>query len=221
MLRAVVLPATAFEIVDTWHVSGLRGTGSHDLVPAETFVPGDQAMDIFGDASLAGPLFQLPLLGKFALYVAAVGVGIAGGALEEVQALATGGKRPAFAVERIAENPLFQHRLGEADANLRAARSLLYAESDAAWAAAVQGRPLSPVERAQMRATGAHVAGLAAAVVDTAYHLGGGTSVYNTCPLQRRLRDIHTLTQHAGVAPSSYAAVGAGLAGEDLSTMLI
>lgn len=221
MLRAVVLPATAFEIIDTWHVSGLRGTGSHDLVLKETFVPADQAMDIFGDASLASPLFQLPLLGKFALYVAAVGVGIAAGALEEVQALAIGGKRPAFAVERIAENPLFQHRLGEADANLRAARSLLYAESDAAWAAAVQGRPLSPVERAQLRATGTHVAGLAAAVVDTAYHLGGGTSVYNTCPLQRRLRDIHTLTQHAGVAPSSYAAVGAGLAGQDLSTMLI
>lgn len=221
MLRAVVLPAAAFEIVDTWHVSGLRGTGSHDLVLEETFVPDDQSMDIFGDASLSGPLFQLPLLGKFALYVAAVGVGIAAGALEEVQALATAGKRSAFAVERIAENALFQHRLGEADANLRAAGSLLYAEADAAWEAAVQGRPLSPVERAQLRATGAHVAGLAAGVVDTAYHLGGGTSVYHSCPLQRRLRDIHTLTQHAGVAPSSYAAVGAGLAGEDLSTMLI
>lgn len=222
MMRAVVLPAEAFQIVDTWHVSGLRGTGSHDVVLAETFVPADQAMDIFGEANLDGALFRIPLLGKFALYVAAVGTGIAAGALEEVQALAAGGKRPAFAPQqRLAENPLFQHRLGEADANLRAARALLYAEADAAWAAAVEERPVSPLERARLRATGAHVTALATSVVDTAYSLGGGTSVYNSCPLQRRLRDIHTVTQHAGVAPTSYATVGAGLAGEDLSAILI
>ncbi|MDP9442149.1 MAG: acyl-CoA dehydrogenase family protein [Actinomycetota bacterium] len=221
VMRAMVLPAQEFQIVDTWHVSGLRGTGSHDLVLEEAFVPSDQAMDIFGEANLPGPLFRIPLLDKFGLYVASVGVGIAAGALEEVQALAVGGKRPAFAPQRIAENPLFQHRLGEADANLRAARALLYAEADAAWAAAVEGRALSPLERAQLRATGSHVTALATSVVDTAYNLGGGTSVYNSCPLQRRLRDIHTLTQHAVVAPASYATVGAGLAGEDLSAMLI
>lgn len=220
-MRAVVLPAEAFQIVDTWHVSGLRGTGSHDLVLEETFVPADQTMDILGEAGLPDPLFRIPVLGKSALYVSAVGVGIAAGALEEVQALAAGGKRPAFTTQRLAENPLFQHRLGEADANLRAARALLYAEADAAWAAAVEERPLSPLERARLRATGAHVTALATSVVDTAYSLGGGTSVYNSCPLQRRLRDIHTVTQHAGVAPTSYATVGAGLAGEELSAILI
>ncbi|MBW3615123.1 MAG: acyl-CoA dehydrogenase family protein [Actinobacteria bacterium] len=220
-LRAVVLPAQEFTIVDTWHVSGLRGTGSHDLVLENAFVPHDQTMDIFGPSQLSEPLFQIPLLGKFALYVAAVGVGIASGALEEVSALAASGKRPAFAPQRIAENPLFQHRLGQADADLRAATALLHAEAETAWAAAVEGRQLPPVARARLRATGAHVAQLAASVVDTTYNLGGGTALYNSCPLQRRLRDIHALTQHAGVAQSSYAAVGAALAGEDITKMMI
>ncbi len=220
-LMAAVLPAQAFTIVDTWHVSGLRGTGSQDLVLENAFVPEDQTMDIFGRSELTEPLFQIPVLGKFALYVAAVGLGIASGALEDVAALAAGGKRPAFATRRIAQDPLFQHRLGQADADLRAARALLHAEAAGAWAAAVEARPLAPVVRAQLRATGAHVTQMATAVVDTAYNLGGGTSVYNSCPLQRRLRDIHTVTQHAGVAPASYAAVGAALVGEDISKLMI
>ena len=79
-------------------------------------------------------------------------------------------------------------------------------------------RPLSDFDRAGVRATATHVTGLAARVVDTAHALGGGTSVYDSSPLQRRLRDIHTATQHFVAARDSYAALGALLVGEDAGT---
>ena len=70
-------------------------------------------------------------------------VGIAQGALSEVTELATG-KVPLFSDATLASNPLFQHQLGEADARLRAARTLLYADAETAWATAVAGTPFTP-----------------------------------------------------------------------------
>jgi alkylation response protein AidB-like acyl-CoA dehydrogenase len=54
----------------------------------------------------------------------------------------------------------------------------------------------------------------AAAVVDTAYHAGGGSSLYADCPLQRRLRDVHALTQHFLVRRDTLTTAGAVLAGQ-------
>lgn len=53
-------------------------------------------------------------------------------------------------------------------------------------------------------------------VVDAAYRAGGGTSVYQHCPLQRRLRDIHAITQHFLVKPDTLGTAGAILAGQDI-----
>ena len=56
----------------------------------------------------------------------------------------------------------------------------------------------------------------AAAVVDIAYHAGGGSSLYADSPLQRRLRDIHAVTQHFLVKPDTLTTCGAVLAGQDV-----
>lgn len=50
-------------------------------------------------------------------------------------------------------------------------------------------------------------------VVDVAYATGGGSALYTSSPLQRRLRDIHALTQHASVGRDFFGIVGALLAG--------
>ena len=56
----------------------------------------------------------------------------------------------------------------------------------------------------------------AAAVVDTAYTAGGGSAIYASSPLQRRLRDVHAITQHFAVKPDTLTLAGSVLAGQDV-----
>ena len=214
-MRLAFLPASEWEIVDTWHVVGLRGTGSHDLRLTDAFVPEDQTCTLFGLPSIDAALYRIPLLGKFALHLGAVAIGIARGAIEEIAALARD-KRPAFMPQRLATIPHFQAELGKADATLRAARALLYHEAGRAWAAAQANDTFTPLHRVQLRATGPQIATMTTQVVDAAYTLGGGTAPYDECPLQRRLRDIHTLTHRAAVSGAQVGLLGAALAGEDV-----
>jgi indole-3-acetate monooxygenase len=214
-IRMMVLPAIDVEIKDTWSVSGLCGTGSHDFVVNDLFVPAERSFTLWEEPCLDVPLLRIPELSLSTLAFGAVAVGIADKALGEVTDLATG-KVPLFSGGTLASNPLFQHQLGEADARLRAARTLLYADAETAWATAVAGTPFTPDHRARIRATATWVTSTATSVVDMAYTAGGGTSLYSSSPLQRRLRDIRALTQHFGVKLDTFTAAGAVLAGQEV-----
>ena len=214
-IRMMVLPPADVEIKDTWTVSGLCGTGSHDFVVNDALVPAERSFVLWDEPCLDVPLLRIPDLAQASLRGGAVAVGIAHGALSEVTDLATG-KVPLFSGGTLASSPLFQHQLGDADAQLRAARALLYADAETAWTTAVAGTPFTPDHRARIRATATWVATTAASVVDIAYTAGGGTSIYATSPLQRRLRDIHALTQHFAVKLDTFTTAGAVLAGQDV-----
>jgi indole-3-acetate monooxygenase len=195
-IRMMVLPPTDVEIKDTWSVSGLCGTGSHDFVVNDAFVPTGRSFALWDEPCLDVPLLRIPELSLASLSVGAVAVGIAHGAIGEVTDLATG-KVPLFSDGTLASNPLFQNQLADADAHLRAARALLYAE-------------------ARIRATATWVTRTAVTVVDMAYTAGGGSSPYSSNPLQRRLRDIHALTQHFAIKLDTFTKAGAVLAGQDV-----
>ncbi len=81
---------------------------------------------------------------------------------------------------------------------------------------AINGDEFTPPQRATMRGTALWVATAATQVVDAAYAAGGGTALYASSPLQRRLRDIHALTQHFALKPDTYSLVGAVIAGQDV-----
>jgi alkylation response protein AidB-like acyl-CoA dehydrogenase len=87
---------------------------------------------LWDEPCLDVPQLRIPGLAQASLRVGAVAVGIGYGALGEVIDLATG-KVPLFSGGTLASNPLFQHQLGDADARLRAARALLYADAETAW----------------------------------------------------------------------------------------
>jgi alkylation response protein AidB-like acyl-CoA dehydrogenase len=214
-VRMMLLPIDRVEIEDNWTVSGLCGTGSHDVVVDEAVVPADRSFALGGDVCVDGPLHRVPELSLSTLGFGAVAVGIARSALADVLALATG-KVPAFSDATLAANPLFRHQLGEADAQLRAARSALHADAALVWATAEAGTPSSDALRARTRATAVWATRAAAAVVDVAYSAGGGTSIRRSSPLQRRWRDIHALTQHFAVKADTFTMAGAVLAGQDV-----
>jgi indole-3-acetate monooxygenase len=215
-LRTVLFSPAEIGIEDTWRVAGLCGTGSHHFVADSVLVGAERTCLPFSDPPcLDEPLLRMPAPPVYAFGVASVALGIAQGALDDILALAPG-KMPLLAHGPLAANPLFQHQLGGADAKLRAARALLYADAASAWETAVGGAAFTADFRARIRSTAAWVAGAAAAIVDVAYGAGGGSALYSSHPLQRRFRDIHALTQHFLVKPDTFTTAGAVLAGNDV-----
>jgi alkylation response protein AidB-like acyl-CoA dehydrogenase len=219
-LRMMVLPAADVEIVDTWTTMGMRGTGSHDFTVDGVLVGSDWSFSIFEHPQLDFPLLRIPELCLSTMAFGAVAVGIAAGALDEVIALASG-KVPMFADATLATNPLFRHQLGRASAASRAARATLVDAAEEAWRMALAGSEFDDQTRARLRSTTTWVVETAAEVVDTAYRAGGGTALYSSSPLQRRLRDIHTLTQHFGVKLDTFTLAGAVLAGQEVDTSFL
>jgi indole-3-acetate monooxygenase len=161
-----------------------------------------------------GPLY-IETTSQFSLHTASVGVGIAQHAVDDIVALAGNQKRRIFVPTTLAETPTFQQALARAEIELRAARALLKSEAESFWGLLSVGRVPTPAEQARCSATGAWAAASAASVVDVCYKAGGGTSLYDSSPLQRHLRDINALTQHILVADEWFTRAGAFLVGTD------
>ncbi len=215
-MRIAVLTPDDVEIEDTWSVSGLRGTGSHHFRVDDVVVPAERTYAVMtAESSVDEPMARIPLPTPYTLFVSSMVIGIAQGALDDILALAAT-KVPLFAGTSLAANPLFQHQLAVADTQLRAARALVYRDAAEVWRTAVAGAELTPALRARVRADGVWATSTAASVVDTAYTAGGSSSLFDSSPLQRRLRDIHAVTQHFLVKSDSMTTVGAVLAGQDI-----
>ena len=217
-LRGMLFPAAEAEILDTWKVAGMQGTGSHDILVKDVFVPEERSLDIFfGRSCIAGPLFRFPLL-EFSLHIATVAVGIAQGALDEVVKFVGTKKQRLYARTPLAETPLVQYRLGHAETSLRAARAFLRSEAERVWHLAGSAEEVDDSTlTTRILATDSWVVQTCTAIVDTCYTVGGGPSIYDSSPLQRRLRDIHTLTQHASLSESTLTRNGAALLGQDVA----
>ncbi|MEO8687980.1 MAG: acyl-CoA dehydrogenase family protein [Solirubrobacteraceae bacterium] len=212
-VRLMLAPAEEFTIHDTWHVIGLRATGSHDIELADVHVPADRSASVFSDAPVqAGPLYAFPLFGLLALAISAVCLGIARGALDDLVALA-GGKVPTGARRTLAERATVQAEVARAEAAVRAARALLEEAIGEAWERAVEDGGVDLLRRAGLRLAATHAAAAGVQATEAAFRLGGGSAIYESSPLQRRLRDAHAATQHMLVAPATWELTGRVLLG--------
>jgi alkylation response protein AidB-like acyl-CoA dehydrogenase len=212
-VRLALMPIDAVEVIDTWSVSGLRGTGSHDMTAVAQTVPQARVVSLFADRPLhAGALYSFPLFGLLAIGIASVALGIARGAIEDLASLA-GAKTPAAGRKTLAERATVQAQVARAEASLRAARTLVLGEAEAAWTAAERGGEMALEHRLGLRLAASHATEVAAEVVTAMYHAGGGTSIYDSSMLQRRFRDVHVATQHMMVAPATWELGGRLLLG--------
>jgi alkylation response protein AidB-like acyl-CoA dehydrogenase len=151
--------------------------------------------------------------------IASVALGIAQGALDDITVMASD-KVPMLSPTALGGNTVFQVDLATADTELRAARGLLYDEAARMWAGAEAGDELTMEQRARERASAVWAVDRATSVVTTAYRAGGGSSLYLDCPLQRRLRDLHALSQHFVVRRDTLVTAGAILAGQDVQPLV-
>jgi len=219
-LRIAVLSPDDVVIEDTWRVSGLCGTGSHHFRVDDVVVPADRTVrPLVDEPCIDAPIVHVPAPSLFALAIASVALGTARAALDDIVALATG-KVPLLDAAPLATNRLFQFDLATADTGLRAARALLHEAAESVWEDAGRGDPFTLEQSGRARAAAAWATDRATATVDTAYRAGGGSSLYADSPLQRRLRDVHAITQHFLVKADTLTTAGAILAGQDPDVMV-
>lgn len=224
-VRLVLAPAADVRIHDTWHVSGLRGTGSHDIEFEELLIPSGRSASVFTDPPLAtGPLYAFPLFGLLAVAIASVSLGVARAALDELVRLA-GVKTPTGSRRRLADRAAVQADIARDEAALFAARGFLLSAASRAYEAAarsdtgVAGRPQVPLrDRVELRLAATHAVTVGAEIATNAYRNGGGGALYETSPLQRCLRDAHAATQHMLVAPATWELTGRLLLGLEADT---
>ena len=201
--RLFLLPKGDYTVVDTWHASGLRGTGSHDAVVDGAFVPDHRAIDAAdtrhgaapGNAVNTGAVYRLPLFAMFFSWVGAVVLGIAEAAVESyVQATRT--RIARYSGQRLADHGTVHVKVAEARAAVAAARRLYLGNCDEAMATARAGALPGARDRARYRAEGAYAARLCRQAVNTIMEASGGGGLYDSNPLSRAFRDIHAGSAH-------------------------
>lgn len=189
------------EFLDTWHVSGMQGTASTHYRTVDAFVPEGRWVDFAASPTPVtdSPLYRFSFLGALALGVSAVTLGLAERAVDELIML--GEKQPSGSSKGLAERPVIQSELAQAEANVRSARAFVREIVDECWATAQQEGQLADEQKRLLRLAATNAGKRSAEAVDLCYHAGGGTAVYLTSRLQRVFRDIHVATQHGMIAP--------------------
>ncbi|CAN5465093.1 acyl-CoA dehydrogenase family protein [soil metagenome] len=214
-IRFMLFPAAETEVIDTWNVAGLRGTGSHDFSVTEIVVPHERSASLItDDPRCEGPLYAFPVFGLLALSIASVGLGIARGAIDDLVELATA-KKPTGSTRTLAQRSDTQAAVAAAEAQVRSARALIDDAVGEAWRAASDGGEISVELKAALRLAASHAIRSSRDAVDSMYELGGGSAIYESSPLQRRLRDIHVATQHMLVGPATWELAGRILLGQE------
>jgi alkylation response protein AidB-like acyl-CoA dehydrogenase len=207
-----LVPANVSIVHDTWHTGGLRATGSNDIEVTDVFVPARMTFRISSASDRRsqyhqGPLYRLPLSGGIGTPIAAVALGIARRAINAVIGISSA-KTPVGRTSALRNQAVLQADVAKAEAAVRSARSWLYATADSIAELAESNVDLPNTLRHDLLLASVHATRSAAYAVDLMHLSGGGSAVYSACPLERALRDIHTVTQHRRSAPIQFEIVG-------------
>jgi indole-3-acetate monooxygenase len=217
--RQCFVPLSRCDIVDTWHTTGLRGTGSNDIVLRDTFVEENQTFSFQNPNLVArpGPLYAFPFM--FMAKAAAPALGVARHAIDAMIDSVGKPARRYTVGERLEPSKLLrddvyvQDAVGRAETLLAAARAYYFDLMGDLWATLTDGRQPSERQFALFTTAYPHVVGVCLEVVQLVYKATGGAAVYQKGPLDRCLRDILTMNQHVVGTPRTYEVAGRSLLG--------
>ncbi len=198
--RYAVVPEGEYEIMDTWHVGGLRGSGSHDVRLTDVFVPDARIIAPLGGNAATTPQLRLPLGNRLAYNKAAVAIGIARAGIDAFVHLATR-KQPRFTTRRLRDRAFAQRAVASAEARLIGARAGLMELAASSWETVLAGDAVAERERALFHIVAADAARAAVEVVEALCEAAGTTANRLGEPLERIARDVRVVRQHATVAP--------------------
>lgn len=206
----MILPRKDYEIVeDSWDVVGLRGTGSKDVIVRNAFVPEYRTMDAYKvmdgtaqrEAGMTDTLYLMPWSTMFPLGISSATIGICEGAL--AAHLDYQRERVSAAGTAIKDDPYVMYAIGEAAADINAARQEILANVDRIYDMVDSGKEVSFADRAAGRRTQVRAVWRAVMAVDQIFSRSGGNGMRMDKPLQRYWRDAHTGMAHAIHVPGT------------------
>ena len=201
---------------DIWNTVGLRGTASDQFALDDFFVRADHSItrDFELECREAGPLYRMGAGTCYQVGFAGVACGIARGALDCFLDVARN-KVPRGLKSPLRDNAVVQSNLAQAEVNLRAARAFVLQSMAGIWKDLSAGNKITVEQRITVRMAATNAIHKAKDAVDFAYNAAGATAIFESHPLQRRFRDIHTVTQQLQGRLSHFETVGAWMMGAD------
>jgi alkylation response protein AidB-like acyl-CoA dehydrogenase len=209
--RVMLVPASAVKIVDVWHTTGMRGTGSNDYTVDNVFVPSNESPNMAERPVCPGPLYPFPPL--FLVSHAGVPLGIARSALDYVIDLSAGKEVMPGRIMR--DDTQVEETVAWAEASLAAARSYVYSTLEDMWGTLCRKERLSTRQRAHYRMMITYSHQAAKQVIGGLYDTAATSSIVHMNPLDRDMRDILTACQHRVVHSKMYRPAGRMLLGLD------
>src|SRR5712672_3295237 len=214
--RTMLVRTEDVQWTDIWNTVGLRGTASDQFALDDFFVRSDHSIprEFDRECRESGPLYRMGSATCYQVGFAGVACGIARGALDSFIELARnkvarGTKSP------LRDNAVVQSNLAQAEVNLRAARGYVLQSMADTWKALTAGATITVEQRINIRMAATHAIHKAREAVDFAYNAAGATAIFENHPLERRFRDIHTVTQQLQGQLRHFETVGAWMMGAD------
>jgi alkylation response protein AidB-like acyl-CoA dehydrogenase len=214
--RVMIFPPASCTILDTWHTTGLAGTGSHDFVVEDVFVPREESWSFLERPRCSSPLYRFAPL--FLVSHAGVPLGLARAAIDAVMDVSQSKQlmpdpHKVVGSRLLREDSRAHEAIAIAEGNLAAARTFAYSLLEELWSALNREEKLSSRQRALFRIMLVHVHRVAKEVIASMYDLAATSAIYRTSPIDRIMRDILTACQHGVVHPKVYRPAGRMLLG--------
>lgn len=212
-VRLFVLDRDQLSVKDTWHVGGLRGSGSNDVLVEHALVPGELVARIDVPARIRRPLYQGFIPALVFPGCTAVVLGVAQAAIDETVELAR--SKRTLTGGTLADSSHAQAVIARSEAALQAARLLLRSAAEAMDAAGAKTEAVTLEQRAALRAAMSHGAQVSREALVAMYELGSSSSLYHGSPVERLFRDGMVALQHANHSAAFFEAAGRVRLGRD------
>jgi indole-3-acetate monooxygenase len=206
-----------WEIIDTWDVAGLRGSGSNDVKADGAYVePRFVDVDLMTTpAHYDNPVFRMPVPLRLSFNKVAIALGVAKGTLDAFADLAQN-KIPMMSVSSLAKRPIAQYRMGEAMAKYRAARTYVLQAMQDVEDELKGGAPTpGPETTLNARLACTFGANICMELVDSLHNAAGTSAMRSHSPLERKLRDAHGCATHRWVSHPLYQDLGSIFLGNE------
>jgi alkylation response protein AidB-like acyl-CoA dehydrogenase len=222
MERTVLFRKEKAAIHDVWQVMGLKGTGSDSYSVTDLLVPTRYTFtrEATAERRESGPLYRFTTYQIYGAAFAAVALGISRAALDAFMQMAAT-KVPMLGSKPLRDNPVVQSKVAVAEAQWKSSRAYLLQTLGEMWDVACGGNNATADQRAQLRLAAVYASHQAKEVIEIAYHFAGGTAVFENQAFERRLRDIHAVTQQVQSQFVNFEVAGQVLLGLPVTSKLI
>jgi 3-hydroxy-9,10-secoandrosta-1,3,5(10)-triene-9,17-dione monooxygenase len=221
--RTFMVPLGDYEIVDNWNVSGLEGTGSHDIVVKDAFVPEYRTHRSIHGFECNSPgnavndhyIFRLPFGQIFVRAVSSSSIGCLKGVVDSY--IAVNKDRVGLNDgNKIATDPDAQMALAEAVATVDECQTIMFRNFDAMVEAARSGSELAIDDRVKMRFDAALVARKCTDAINQMFISCGAQGIFKDHPLNRAWLDINAGRTHVANNPFKFGRnLGGSMMGGD------